>query len=275
MIDRQFLDGAASLHHPRMGTEAMAPLLYDLVRFVRPRRCLEIGMGYTSLFLLRALADNFADDRMGEAAVRAKASLLGLADDLPGIEQLRGMARVPKDARLAWLEAEPALADPCHYDAPEPGLLIAVDDLSSDNTGAALVRRVAAEQGLDAHLQLQHGDFRGLSAQLSEAHGDFDFIWFDCGGFYEYRDFFDEYWPVVSSQGGLLLMHYTLTNTSMGHVRQQIELRIARGELGAVELISLREPHKMMQNSVTILRKVGAFRDRIYTEVRDISLERD
>ncbi|CAE7781702.1 pli1 [Symbiodinium pilosum] len=38
--------------------ENMGPLLHSLVRFVKPRSCLEIGAGYTSAFLLQALEDN-------------------------------------------------------------------------------------------------------------------------------------------------------------------------------------------------------------------------
>lgn len=36
----------------------MGPLLYSLLRFLKPVKCLEIGAGYTSAFLLQALEDN-------------------------------------------------------------------------------------------------------------------------------------------------------------------------------------------------------------------------
>jgi predicted O-methyltransferase YrrM len=41
-----------------MGTELMAPLLYSLIRFVRPQRILEIGLGYTTPWLIKGLEDN-------------------------------------------------------------------------------------------------------------------------------------------------------------------------------------------------------------------------
>ena len=41
-----------------MGTEQMAPLLYSLVRFLRPQRILEIGLGYTTPFLVKGLENN-------------------------------------------------------------------------------------------------------------------------------------------------------------------------------------------------------------------------
>jgi len=41
-----------------MGTELVAPFLYSLVRMLRPTRLLEIGCGYTTPWLIKALADN-------------------------------------------------------------------------------------------------------------------------------------------------------------------------------------------------------------------------
>jgi hypothetical protein len=41
-----------------MGAENLGPMLYNLVRFTKPARILEVGAGYTSAFLLQALRDN-------------------------------------------------------------------------------------------------------------------------------------------------------------------------------------------------------------------------
>ena len=45
MIDATFRAAARALTSPKMGTEAVAPLLYDLVMLHRPRRILEVGGG--------------------------------------------------------------------------------------------------------------------------------------------------------------------------------------------------------------------------------------
>ena len=58
-LDQEFLAVAQKAYSSTMGTENMAPLLYSLARFTRPRNVLEIGAGYTTLFLLQAMADNF------------------------------------------------------------------------------------------------------------------------------------------------------------------------------------------------------------------------
>ncbi len=41
-----------------MGTESVAPFLRSFIQMVRPQRILEIGAGYTSLFLLDGLENN-------------------------------------------------------------------------------------------------------------------------------------------------------------------------------------------------------------------------
>ena len=44
-----------------MGAENLGPLLYSYVRFTKPARVLEVGAGYTSMFILQALRDNAAE----------------------------------------------------------------------------------------------------------------------------------------------------------------------------------------------------------------------
>ncbi|MCQ4083500.1 LLM class flavin-dependent oxidoreductase [Streptomyces sp. RB6PN25] len=58
MIDDAFMETVATLSVPETGTDSTAPLLYRLIRSVRPRRVLAIGMGYTTPFLAMALQDN-------------------------------------------------------------------------------------------------------------------------------------------------------------------------------------------------------------------------
>ena len=40
------------------GTENVGPFLYSLIRMIRPRKVLEIGFGYTTPFILKALEEN-------------------------------------------------------------------------------------------------------------------------------------------------------------------------------------------------------------------------
>lgn len=275
MLGQAFLDAVAPLASPRMGTEVMAPLLHQLVRFTRPSLVLEVGMGYTTPFLLQALADNEADDLAAKDALLRKASILSDptgADGRGGFEG-KAFARLPKQERLAWLEAEPSLADPRFYEQARTPRLIAIDDFSSPHTSAAVQAERLAELGLARLLEPVAGEFRGRAEEIVSRFGLLDFIWFDCGGYQEYVDFLDEYWPVLKP-GGLLAMHYTLTNLSMGTAVKDFRTR-ELSRYPDAEIVSLLEPHKMMQNSFTLIRKITNYRDRIYLEVRDISLERD
>ena len=62
IYDREFLEACRPLYSVHMGVENAASLLYSLIRFVKPKSVVEVGAGYTSLWLLRALADN--DDEL-------------------------------------------------------------------------------------------------------------------------------------------------------------------------------------------------------------------
>ena len=58
IYDPDFLQIIDPLYDLHMGAENMGPMLYALTRFVKPNRVLEVGAGYTSIFLLQALQDN-------------------------------------------------------------------------------------------------------------------------------------------------------------------------------------------------------------------------
>lgn len=235
MIDPAFLAAVAPLRHAGMGTENAAPLLYALVRMLRPRSVLEVGLGYTTPFLLRALADAAADRQRD-------------------LDVLRG--RVPDHARRYTLRPEPFHGD---Y-APR---LIAIDDFSIDESNATRVQAVATGLGLADRLMTLDGDFRGMVEAVA-AHAPLGFVWFDCGGPQEYADFLRLFWPLIDPEGGVLALHFThglgrtvgedpprlelLPSRVLAHIRAQVDRN--------VELLSLVEPHKHRQGSVTLLRRV-------------------
>lgn len=265
MLDAVFLDAVAPLHHPRMGTELMGPLLYSLVRSTRPERVLEVGGGATSLYLLRALADNAADVERERRQLRAKQNAYDRGwEDETLAAQHRGDV-------LAWLERPPALGLPDYYERVRSGRLTSVDKRSSPYTTAGGANDVARALGLDSWLTTVDCDFREVDRVLADSD-HIDFAWFDCGGYQDYRDFIDLYWDRIDDDGGLLLLHYTLTVPN--HERILAELASEREQRGAFEMLSLVEPHKLMQNSVTLVRRCTRPVPR-YPVTRPISLERD
>lgn len=235
MIDPAFLGTVETLRHAGMGTGNAAPLLYTLVRMLRPRVAMEIGLGYTTPFLLRALADAEADWR------RDLAVLQGRSADPAARSTLR----------------------PDHFREPYAPKLIAVDDFSIAESNAARVRAVAEGLGLAGRLVALDGDFRN-QADAVAAYAPLDFVWFDCGGPPEYADFLRLFWGLVHPEGGVLALHFThglgrtegedpprlelLPGRVLAHIRAQVDRN--------VELLSLIEPYKHRQGSITLLRRV-------------------
>ena len=58
VYSKTFLEKTKRLYDMHMGAENMGPVLYSFCRFTKPENVLEIGAGYTSVFLLQAMRDN-------------------------------------------------------------------------------------------------------------------------------------------------------------------------------------------------------------------------
>lgn len=239
-LNQKFYEVVAPLAVPGYGTEEVGPLLYSLVRMTRPRNVLEVGLGYTSLFLAQGLADNlaaFMDDR---EIVRTQ----------------------DKGWRRATLSADYHAGD---Y-AP---MLHAIDDYSLSESSAPKVLDALDRLGLRDAVRVLQGDFRGASTTLGDATLPLDLVWFDCGGVDEYVDFIEEYWDLINPDHGMLLLHYTYWTVEqdkdgvaerklvMGSIVNELKRQQLAAGLGATfEVLTLVEPHKTRQGSVTMIRKV-------------------
>jgi len=243
MLDQRFLDAVKPLLAVGMGTENMAWLLYSLIRLTRPRFVLEVGLGYTTPFLLKALADNTQEWR----------------EDLGTLRSAR------------HLDARRDLLLPGHFVKPYRPKLIAIDDFSSAGSSAARVLETVKQLALESFLTQIEGDFRGRSEFIDETYKPFDLVWFDCGGPEEYIAFLREYWSQCSSQC-LVALHFTYqwqevvtgkdrqTGTDIalapGAVLTEIKRQHVQAGVDAhFEILSVVEPHKTRQGSVTLLRR--------------------
>lgn len=263
-----FAAARTRLGSARMGTELMAPLLHGLARSIRAERVLEVGAGLSTLYLLRALAENAADAERERGQLAAKSA--GYDPAWAGDEDA---ARRAGPAVLRWLEADPPLADPTWYDRPYEPRLVSVDDGSSPFGTAGAVPDAARAAGLDRFLDARRGDFRTVLAELGAAGERVGLAWFDCGGYPEYRDFLDLCWDLVEPDGGLMVLHYTVTVPNHERAVDELVAAAARGERGRFEVLNLLEPHKLMQNSCTLIRRCDA-PPRRYPLTRAVSLER-
>jgi predicted O-methyltransferase YrrM len=236
-----------------MGVELASPLLYSLIRFSRPQSVLEIGAGYSSAFMLKALADNVEDF--------ARES-----------EIMKGRPRADKQERLEWVKNKVLhgrhplpLAMPEHYDAPYRPTLSVIDNMSHSSGTAGQVLKIAEQLKLNQLLRFLEGDFRGMSKTFPKELLPLDFVWFDCGAYNEYRDFVEEYWNLINPNGGLLILHSTLTNFQIRSIVSDLKLRQATDDFNKFEMCSLLEPHKWRQNSMTLIRMLPKGGDPIYT----------
>jgi hypothetical protein len=137
VVDAAFLHHVESLYNPHMGVENLGPFLYAWIRFTKVRQVVEIGAGYTSLWILQALRDNDAElDRIRKLGRTGECLLL----DIP------------------W-----ALPDSVEsYDLERASLLF-VDNCKHQKETATGASAVAATLGLEEYLEFRVGDAFELS----------------------------------------------------------------------------------------------------------------
>ena len=308
--DASFLRAVAPLYDLHMGAENLGPMLYSLVRFNKPARVLEVGAGYTSVFILQALRDNAAEleayrelraARMcacGDAPWSVDAFFDGSGDgggryrgDPDDAEAKRNGARgadvrratVGDDAFAGGLRGFSTLASPDALTSPsdaslarvtdtrampgtedarvDSGVLHCIDNMAHEHTTAHAVKGVAESLGMADRLRVHEADAFDPDLPSTLAPGtEFDLLWIDLGAAHRIEGFFEAWWPRVRPEGGMVIVHSTLTNAlSRGWLERMRD--VARAEpappYGAFECMSLLEPHKMFQNSVTMFQKRG------------------
>ena len=250
LYDAAFLSAVRHLcpQAPDTGTELMAPLLYSLVRSTRPSSVVELGCGYTTLFLAQALRDAARDAE--EESVRSanwpeeqRWLLWGSAKSDRLIQEWAQRGAYWGRGEL-WERAK----------EPYAPTLQCVDSFGSEDWQAGDYEQTARQLGLDGVTSMQSADWLSWEASLPP---DFtiDFLWWD--GFVP--EMFDRMWRRVSPNGGLCVLHSTLGNHRNWAFVQDLKLKQATQEFRDFELLSLLEPHKWAQNSCTVLRKTSAY----------------
>jgi len=253
-LDIELLQAAEELRVPVMGSETLAPLLYFLVRFTRPRKVLEVGTGYTTPFIARALADNMADYQRSSIQLAAKSR--HVLNSLSNNSDPDARRRQEEQ----WAGAEPALAAPKFYAAPYEPKFLAIDSLTLTTSSAPKVCSVLSRLRLREAVTVIDGEFQTVHDKISPDFLPFDFAWVDCDHSLE---FFDQYWQDINPQDGLLVFHWLLTDRHGEVVLDYIKTRMrVHNDL---EIVSFCEPHKIAQNSLTIIRKT-AIKNRTYDD---------
>jgi len=245
IYDEKFLKTVSPLYEMHMGVENMGPLLYSLVRFTKPKRVLEVGAGYTSLFILQALKDNDNE-----------------------IQNYIKLEKLGKCNVEGWPYCEYGYLD--KYG--NPGVLDCIDNMAHEFTTADKVLDSAKELGLSQYLRFQVEDAFEFHNKLSvddEKEIPVDFAWVDFGAGPRLHEFFENYWDKISGHGGFILVHSTCTNNRTKTWLNEMKKIIheVNSKYGGTEYLSLWEPHKYFQNSVTIFQKrMKGYEEPIHTE---------
>eukprot|EP01043_Picozoa_sp_COSAG02_P077535 COSAG02_NODE_17014_length_1035_cov_4.650794_1_plen_335_part_01 len=212
----------------------MGPLLYSLIRFVKPRRILEVGAGYTTLFILQALKDNEAELKHLRAENTVNAAVASCEGSVDSNDNSSGQE--------TGFFVEEALNDSGH------SFLHCVDNQEHDvftaHGGLGAVVSVAADLGLGHLLQIHTADAFDLllgpaerieagkartatdavtSAPPTQHSGptstampsEWDMVWLDgITTDPRWPKYFEAIWPQLVDPGGLALVHSTLTNAT-------------------------------------------------------------
>ena len=246
-LNSLFLNHCQELYNPHMGVENAGPLLYSLVRFTKLRKIVEIGAGYTTLFLLQALKDN--DNEMKRVKT--------LQDE--------GKCRL---LNYPWTITD--IVDQYDEEGDEASSLLCIDNCLHQRETATGAGAVAKSLGLDNYLKFVKGDAFDMQFEKESI----DLLWCDFGVGSKMKEFASSAWKSIKP-GGFLVCHSTLTNLRTRSWLEMIrdgtyseeETGIPQNEF--VE-ISFLEPHKRYQNSVTILQRrrgdKGDFKEPIYSE---------
>ena len=232
---KKFFEEIEPLISKEMGTEHMSPFLYSFIKFVRPHRCLEIGAGLTTAYILRALKE---------------------------LHELENKEMSGKESNYDLKRKNNDYYNLKHHEF----ILHSFDTLGHPKTTAKKIPEVAKNLELESYLRFYNEDYNNLVNVIPKDELEFDFIWCDLGGIREWLNYQNLLLPMISKRGGYIIFHSTLSNVNGLAFLSQLKLKLLDGTIKDFELISLLEPQKRSQNSCTILRKVGGLANQIYSE---------
>lgn len=188
----------------------------------------EIGAGYTSLWILQAMKDN--DDEM------------------------KGIQSIQSKGQCRMLNIDWTIHSKVDDFNGESARLFCIDNCEHQKETATGVRAVAKTLGLSDYFEFRQGD----AFDLDLGTETLDLLWCDFGVGSRMKEFMSSAWKSIRP-GGFLLCHSTTTNENTRMWLEAIRSRQPIEYTGIlpdeyVEL-SLLEPHKRFQNSISILQK--------------------
>jgi predicted O-methyltransferase YrrM len=240
----KFLSHTSSLYNPHMGVENLGPFLHSFLRMTKKRQIVEIGAGYTSLWILQALKDND--------------------------EELEQIQKLQKTGQCKLLDIDWTVNSAINELIGEPARLLCVDNCEHQKETATGASAVAKSLGLDSYIEFRKGDAFDLDLGVDTV----DALWCDFGVGARMSEFMESAWRCIRP-GGFLLCHSTITNQNtrawLNAIRQRQSKEVTGIEPDEYVELSLLEPHKRYQNSVSIIQKrkstgKESFEEPIYSQ---------
>ena len=169
--------------------ENLGPLLYSFIRFTKRRRIVEVGAGYTTLWILQALKDNELEMmQINKLEQRGRLRMLDYPFGTPALKD--------------WEMASSSYI---------PSSLLCIDNCEHQRETASSAVRVAETLALDSYLNFLKGDaFDALDTHFSDIES-IDLLWCDFGVGSRMKEYASNIWKYIRP-GGYLLCHSTLTN---------------------------------------------------------------
>ncbi|MDC0058151.1 class I SAM-dependent methyltransferase [Pelagibacteraceae bacterium] len=226
-------------------TENVGPFIYSTIKTIRPKKILEIGAGYTSIFFAKALKEIEEEDDFDKKLIR---------------EQENN----PKWERRYKLYNK-------NYQFSSNSKLIIVDNFSKEQHDTARpVDNAIKKLELYKYINFVKADGMDLQKinEMVSNHLPLDFVFLDFGAGAALPILFKFYFEKINNHGGYIMVHSTLTNAM--HRLWLAELKLKYNNDSSVEIMSFLEPNKIMQNSFTLIKKnieieTGQFNPPIYT----------
>ena len=137
----------------------------------------------------------------------------------------------------AWCKSRPLPALP-------PPHLYAFDDFSGQYSSTPKTLEIIRNMGLDPMITVSPSSPLGQSDVIASLHRPIDLAWNDAADF---QAFFDEYWPLINPEGGMMAFHNTVNACPRAAMFvKDLKLRQI-SQFNDYELLSFLEPHKMNQ----------------------------
>lgn len=249
------------------GTEHVAPLLYSLIRMLKPRTVVEFGSGYTTPYILQALKDNVDDFNLNQKLLKGRVVKHFSRISDPARSRLTPDEWLLDEATQDVYGQEPVVPIPSFYAKPYRPMLFTFEVLPSDDAYVCSLARLVSDLKLDSYLTLNAGcrviDYVKL---IPQQYLPIDFAWNDFGN---KKRFYDETYASVRGDGGIMAFHNT-TSSEKDHkedldrvfaeLKPQLQARHA-------EMLTFLEPHKFTQRSLTVVRKLTEFKEEFFHDM--------